>query len=93
MRNGTRTRHRGVAAIAAITLLLLLQLLVIGMVLGGARDHHLTLRRVESVQAFYAGEAGINMAIRELSLDTDEDGDLDPTCEAIAADCARGFCG
>ncbi len=49
--------------------------MVIGVVLGGARDQDLTIRRLDSVRAFYAAEAGMNMAIREMMLDEDEDGD------------------
>ncbi len=70
-----RRHRRGVAAIVMIVLMVLLDLIIIGMVIGGARDHDLTVRRVESVHAVYAAEAGMNMAIRELMLDTDEDGD------------------
>jgi len=69
------SRDRGMAAIAVITLMLLLSLVVMGMVHGTARDQSLTVSRVETIQAFYAAEAGMNMAIRELSEDTDEDGD------------------
>jgi hypothetical protein len=58
-----------------IVLLLILDLVVLVMVLGGARDQDLTVRRVETVQAFYAAESGVNMAVRELMLDADEDGD------------------
>ncbi len=70
-----RPRRRGMAAIVMIVLLLILDLIIIRIVIGGARDHVLTVRRVETIQAFYAAEAGMNMAIRELMLDTDEDGD------------------
>ena len=58
-----------------LVLLVLINLIVIGLVLGGAQDHDVTVRRVESVQAFYAAEAGINMAVRELMESADEDGD------------------
>ena len=68
-------RRRGMAAVVMVVLLLLLNLIIIGMVLGGARDQDVTVRRVETVQAFYAAEAGVNMAIRELMEGTDEDGD------------------
>lgn len=58
-----------------IIVLVLLNLIIVGMVLGGARDHDLTTRRIETIQSFYAAEAGMNMAIREMMIDTDEDGD------------------
>ncbi len=70
-----RCRHRGAAAIATVVLLLILDLILIRIVIGGARDHDLTVRRVETIQAFYAAEAGMNMAIREQMNNTDEDGD------------------
>ncbi len=70
-----RCRHRGAAAIATVVLLLILDLIIIRIVIGGARDHDLTIRRLETIQAFYAAEAGMNMAIREMMSDTDEDGD------------------
>lgn len=75
MRHERVQSRRGAAAIAMVILLLLMNLIIIGMVLGGARDHDLTVRRVETVQAFYAAEAGMNMAIRELMADVDADGD------------------
>lgn len=70
-----QSRDRGMAAVAVITLMLLLSLVVMGMVHGTARDQSLTVNRVETIQAFYAAEAGVNMATRELAQDTDEDGD------------------
>lgn len=71
----TNSRRRGVAAIVAVVLLLVLDLIVLGMVLGGARDQTLTSRRVETIQAFYAAESGMHMAVREVMLASDEDGD------------------
>ena len=68
-------RRRGLAAIAAVVLLLILDLIVLGMVLGGAREQTLTSRRVETIQAFYAAESGVHMAVREVMLASDEDGD------------------
>ena len=58
-----------------IVLLLVVELIIVGMVLGGARDQSLTMRRCETIRAFYAAEAGMNMAIRELMENSDEDGD------------------
>jgi hypothetical protein len=75
MRRPRKAGRRAVAAIVMIVLLLILDLVVIVMVLGGARDQDLTVRRVETVQAFYAAESGMNMAVREMMLDSDEDGD------------------
>lgn len=73
--NSTRNARRGAAAVSMLIVLILISLIIIGLVLSGARDHDLTVRRVETVQSFYAAEAGMNMAIRELMLDNDEDGD------------------
>jgi Tfp pilus assembly protein PilX len=70
-----RPGRRGVAAVGMIVLLLVVELIVIGMVLGGARDQDLTMRRCETIRAFYAAEGGMNMAIREMMLASDEDGD------------------
>jgi Tfp pilus assembly protein PilX len=67
--------RRGIAAVVMVVLLLILNVIIVGMVLSGARDEHLTVRRLETVQAFYAAEAGINMAVRERLVCEDEDGD------------------
>lgn len=67
--------RRGAAAIVMVVLLLVVSIIVIGTTISGARDQDLSVRRVETIQAFYAAEAGMNMAIREVVNDTDEDGD------------------
>lgn len=69
-----RTR-RGAAGIAAVIALVILQLAVVGMVVSGTRHHDLTVHRLDSVRAVYAAEAGMNMAVRELVLNSDHDGD------------------
>ena len=70
-----RSPRRGIVLIVVVVLLLVVELIVVSIVLGGARDHDLTIRRIQSVEFFYASEAGINMAIREIAEDADEDGD------------------
>ena len=71
-----RTRHRrATIAISMIIALVIVNLIVISIVIGGARDHDLTIKRVETIQSFYAAEAGMNMAIREMMSNSDEDGD------------------
>ncbi|MEM7227992.1 MAG: hypothetical protein AAF432_04170 [Planctomycetota bacterium] len=73
-----RSRHqhrRGMAAVITILLMVMLSIMVIGLVRRNARDFDLTVRRVQTLQAFYAAEAGTQMAMRELALTTDEDGD------------------
>jgi hypothetical protein len=67
--------RRAVAAVAMVVLLLALNLIIVGMVIGLSRDHDLTIRRMQTVEAMYAAEAGVNMSIRELMNDADEDGD------------------
>ncbi len=70
----TRSR-RGMAAVMTIALMLMMSIFVIGLVMRNARDADLTVRRVQTLQAFYASEAGVQMSIRELALVDDADGD------------------
>ncbi len=70
-----RSPRRGIVIIGVIVFLLVVGMIIVGMVLGGARDQDLTVRRLETVQAFYAAEAGMNMAIREVMVAVDEDAD------------------
>jgi hypothetical protein len=67
--------RRGVAVVSIIIAMLVITLVMIGFVLAGARDQDLTVRRLETVRAFYAAESGANMAIREMIVDVDGDGD------------------
>ena len=61
--------------IVVLVLVLIVELIIVATVVGGARDHDLTIRRMQAVESFYASEAGMNMAIREIVVDVDEDGD------------------
>ncbi len=70
-----RPSRRAVIAVAMIVILLIIDLIIVGMVVSQARDHDLTIRRQQTVEAFYAAEAGVNMSIRELMVPADEDGD------------------
>lgn len=70
-------QRRGAAVVAMIATMLLITLVLVGLVLGGARDQDLSVRRLDTIRAFYAAEAGANMAIRELMLNSDADGDGD----------------
>jgi hypothetical protein len=75
-RSKTRNcQRRGTVAVAMIIVMTVVSLVIVGMVLGGARDQDLTIRRLETLGAFYAAEAGMNMALRESMLSVDEDGD------------------
>ena len=78
-----RRNRRGMAAIVMVAVLIVVQLIIVGMVLTGARDHDLTVRRLETIEAFYAAEAGMNMAIREMMEPADEDNDdaLNPVAD------------
>ncbi len=69
---------------AVVIVLIIIELIVVGITLGLSRDHDLTIRRLETVKAAYAAEAGINMAIREMQ--EDEDQDDDGTIGAISDD-------
>ncbi len=70
-----RSNRRAIVAVAMIIILLLIDLIIVGMVVSQARDHDLTVRRQQTVEAFYAAEAGVNMSVRELMVPADEDGD------------------
>ncbi len=68
--------HRqGLVAVTMIVLLMIVDLIIVSLVISGTRDHDLTVRRLQTVEAFYAAEAGVNMSIRELMVPGDEDGD------------------
>ena len=70
-----RHRRRGTVAVAVIVMLMIINVIVLSMTISQAHDHDLTVRRLETVQALYAAEAGVNMAVRELMEDDDEDAD------------------
>ena len=75
MGRSSNSNKRAVISVAMLVVLILIYVIVISMVISGARDHLLTVRRMETIQAFYAAEGGMNMAIRELMINSDEDGD------------------
>ena len=79
-----KPQRHGTAAIAMVVTLLILNLIVIAIVVGGGRDHDLTVRRIETIQAFYAADSGMNMAIREKMEGVDED--VDGGVGTISAD-------
>jgi hypothetical protein len=70
-----RRDRRAMSIIAVVLLLAFVNLIVVGMVTGGARDQDSTVHRVRTMRSYYAAEAGANMALREIVLNTDEDGD------------------
>ena len=99
-----RGQRRGTAAVAVLVVMLLLGLFEVGIVKAGARDQDVSVDRLLTVQAFYAAEAGAQMAFREISLGIDEDGDgtigsissdgndaNDPTFGSAAVHCNVAF--
>lgn len=68
-------RERGTALVAVLIAIIILQLAVLSVVTLGAQDQDLTADRVNGARAFYAAEAGANMAIREWMTNTDADND------------------
>ena len=73
--NCYQASNRGSALITVLIIVMVLGFAVVGVVGVGSRSHTLTRHRMNTARAFYAAEAGMNMAMRELSLGLDEDGD------------------
>lgn len=71
----TLPNRRGTASVAIIVLLVLLQIIVAGIVLSGARDQELSVQRLASARSYYAADSGMHMAVREVSLGVDVDAD------------------
>ncbi len=70
--------RRASAAVAMIIVLVILQLAVVAAISGAGRatgPGDLAAARLDAARAFYAVEAGMNMALREVMLAADEDGD------------------
>ena len=64
--NNARKR-RGVAAVAMVVFLIVVDLIIVGFVVGIGRDHNLTVHRMRTLEAMYAAESGVNMSIMETS--------------------------
>jgi hypothetical protein len=67
--------RRGIAAVAVIVILVIVDLIVVGVVLSESRGHEVTVQRLETVRAYYAAEAGVHMAMRELMFQENHDDD------------------
>jgi hypothetical protein len=67
--------RKAATAVVVIVVLVIIDLVIVGLVITGSRGHDMSIRRMETVEAFYAAEAGMNMAVRELMVDEDQDGD------------------
>ncbi|MBL1216076.1 MAG: hypothetical protein D8M59_01115 [Planctomycetes bacterium] len=68
-------RSRGAVIAAVVVLLLAANIAIIGFALTVTSDQSIAVDRLDTVRAFYAAEAGVSMAVRELMLSEDEDGD------------------
>ncbi|MFM9996432.1 MAG: hypothetical protein ACKVU4_11610 [Phycisphaerales bacterium] len=67
--------RRGTILVAFLILLVLMSLVVVGLVLSGARGHELTVLRAQGDRATHAAESAANMAVKELMDGVDRDGD------------------
>jgi hypothetical protein len=67
--------RRGSVAVSMLLVMLLLDLVVVGAVLGGGRDVDLSRQRIEASRALYAADTAANIALREVADNADEDGD------------------
>ena len=74
-RNKNIHARRGAAIVGIVVLLVVVNLIVFGLVIGGMRESELVANRIDTVRAFYASEAGVSLAVREIVTNTDEDGD------------------
>lgn len=70
-----RDARRGTVLIAVVVAMVMLQVVVAAVIISGARDLDIAGRSVEVARSLYAGEAGMNMALRELANNLDEDAD------------------
>lgn len=67
--------RRGSAMIAVVILLVILQFAVVGAVVASSRDQDVSVHRLSAARSLYAAEGVANMAIREIGVNADEDGD------------------
>lgn len=70
-----RAGRRGAAAVTMVLVLVILHVAIVVGVVIGARGQEMTVHRLDAARAFYASEAGIQMALREIMTGLDEDGD------------------
>ena len=62
----TVERRQGTALIAMMVVLLVIDMIAVGVLLSTARTHASAVERTAAVQAFYAAEAGTQMATRDV---------------------------
>ncbi len=72
--NSGRPSRHAAAGVAVVLVLVLLQLVIVGAILASSTSTDLSVRRVEGARAAYAADAATNLALRELALDADLDG-------------------
>ncbi len=71
-----RSRGRAGSVLAVVlVLLLVLEIAVASLLMSSTGEQGIAVDRLETVRANYAAESGTAMALRELILDADEDGD------------------
>lgn len=72
-----RTHHRRAGSVLAvvIVLLLILEIAVASLLMSGVSEQGVAVDRLETIRANYAAESGMALALRELMLNADEDGD------------------
>ena len=66
--------RRASVAVVMIIALVVLQLAVVAAVVSGGRDQDLTVRRIDTLRAFYAAEGAMSIAIREYARMIDDSG-------------------
>lgn len=68
-------QQRGMIAVALIIALIILQVAIVGVLVSGTRDQINTRTRLEAIRVRYAALGASQMALREIYLGTDIDGD------------------
>jgi hypothetical protein len=61
--------------VVAVVALVVLQLVVVAVVVGGSRDQDLQSKRLDAVRASYAADSGVQIALREIATGLDENAD------------------
>ena len=75
LKGDQQRNRRGSVGLSVLLLMLLLDLILVGAVIAGARELDLDRERLDGARAQYAADAAMNRALREVYAATDEDGD------------------
>lgn len=70
-----RTTRRAAVGVGLVAALVLVETIVVVSVVSSTSHQELVLQRIDTTRSFYAAEAGMALALRELWVGTDEDGD------------------